>query len=45
MKVMIDRDQVVCNSVAGLTDWAKKIDGDLGRIDMYVDGKSDFKLG
>ena len=45
MKVMIDRDQVVCTSVPGLTDWAKKIEGDVGKMDLYVDNKCNFKLG
>ena len=42
---MIDRDHVICRSAPGLTDWAKKEEGDHGQIDLMVDNKSDFKLG
>ena len=45
MKVMIDRDQIVCSAIPGLTDWAKKVEGSFGQIDLYVDNKGDFKLG
>lgn len=45
MKVMIDRDQVNCTSVLGLTNWAKKIEGDPGELEMFVDNKCNFKLG
>ena len=45
MKVMIDRDQIVCSAIPGLTDWAKKVEGSFGQIDLYVDNKGGFKLG
>lgn len=45
MRVMIDRDQVICSSIPGQTEWAKKVDGTFGEIELMVDNKCDFKLG
>lgn len=45
MKVMLERDQVMCTPVVGLTDWAKKAEGCPPALEMLVDGKSEFKLG
>jgi predicted nucleic acid-binding Zn ribbon protein len=45
MKVMIDRDTVICTPVLGLTDWAAELEGRPEQIELMVDNKGDFKLG
>ena len=42
---MVDRDQVICSSIPGQTEWAKNVEGTSGSIDLMVDNKCDFKLG
>ena len=45
LKVMLDREQIICVPVPGLTGWAKKLESPIEQIDLMVDHKSDFKLG
>lgn len=42
---MLERDPVICKSIAGLTDWAAEVEGKIDEIELMVDGKTDFKLG
>ena len=45
LKVMMDRDQVVCTPIAASTEWASKLEGHTEKMDLLVDNKGDFKLG
>lgn len=42
---MLERDHVICTSIPGLTHWAEKMEGKTKQFTLFVDGKSDFKLG
>lgn len=45
LKVMTDRDAVICTPISGLTQWASKLEGHPKTVEMLVDNRSDFKLG
>jgi len=42
---MLERDQIQCLPVIGQTEWAKKVEGSIPSLELFVDGKSDLKLG
>ena len=42
---MLERDPVICTGVPGLSQWARKLEGQSEQIELMVDGKHDFKLG
>jgi hypothetical protein len=45
MKVMLERDQLQCVPVVGLSEWARKMEGEVEPMELFVDGKTEFKLG